>query len=213
MSSCRILRTCSLLMALAMAMPAVARAQDFGLLESAETIDRGTFKLRVNPMLVFGREDQGQDDQGGVAALIGYGVTDRFDLEGGVALYDGFTFVGLNGEYWLVRDPARERAFDISAIAGVHLGRGSEALDTRGFDLTLLASKRVTERLEVFGGLDIAFESISEANIDESYTPVHLVPGVEYRVAEDLDLVGEVGIALNDEARHYISGGIAYYFR
>lgn len=213
MSWCRILRVCSLLLGLAVAVPSLARAQDFGLLESAETIDRGTFKLRVNPMLIFGRDDQGQDDQGGVAAVVGYGLTDRVDLEGGVALYDGFTFVGLNGEYWLVRDPERERAFDVSAIAGVHIGRGGDALDTRGFDLTLLASKRVTERLEVFGGLDIAFESIAESNIDESFTPVHLVPGVEYRVAQDLDLVGEVGIALNDEARHYISGGIAYYFR
>ena len=29
--------------------PAVARAQDFGVAESAETIDRGTFKFKANP--------------------------------------------------------------------------------------------------------------------------------------------------------------------
>jgi hypothetical protein len=191
--------------------PSIAQAQDFGLMESAETIDRGTFKLRVNPMIVFGKDDQGQDTEGGVAAMIGYGVTDRFDLEGGVALYDGFTFVGLNGEYWLMRDPIRETALDLSVIGGIHSGRGSSTPDTVGFDLSVLASKRLNERLEFYGGLDLAFENVNDS--DESFTPVHIVPGLEYRMAEDLDLVGEFGIGLNDEARHYLSVGIAYYFR
>lgn len=209
MSWCRILRTGAFVLGLSMCVPAAGRAQDFGLLESAETIDQGTWKLRVSPMIAFGKE--GQDNEGGVAATIGYGVTPRFDLEGAVALYDGFTFVGLNGEYWLMRDAVRERALDMSVIGGIHSGRGSSTADTVGFDLTFLASKRLAEVFEVYGGLDIAFENLSDS--DESYTPIHLVPGVEYRVARDLDIVGEVGIALNDEARHYISGGIAYYFR
>lgn len=211
MSYCRSLRACALIFGLSVCVPGIAGAQDFGVMESAETIDQGTFKLRVNPMVVFGKEDQGQDAQGGVAATIGYGVTDRLDLEGGVAIYDGFTFVGLNAEYWLVRDPMRETAFDMSVAGGIHSGRGSDTPDTVGFDLTVLASKRVNERLELYGGLDLAFENVSDS--DASYTPIHLVPGLEYRLAENLDLVGEFGIGLNDEARHYLSGGIAYYFR
>ena len=33
--------------------PAAAGAQDFGVMESAETINTGNFKLSVNPMFVF----------------------------------------------------------------------------------------------------------------------------------------------------------------
>src|SRR5690606_19132963 len=127
---------------------------------------------------------------------LGYGVTDRFDLEGGVALYDGFTFVGADAEFWLVQDAAGTNLFDMSVIAGFHFGNGDTTLDTRAFDLAFLVSKRVDERLELYGGLDIAFESIRNPGIDYSYTPVHLVPGIEYRVAEDVDLVGEIGLGL-----------------
>lgn len=206
----RMWRASVLALGLAIGAPWTAGAQDFGLMESAETIDRGTFKLRANPMLIFGKD--GQDDEIGVGIQVGYGFTDRFDIEGGVAIYDNFTFIGANGEYWLVRDPDREEAFDISVIGGFHFGNGSDVTpDTRGFDLTFLGSTRVSERLELYGGLDIAFESI--ADIDYSYTPIHLVPGLEYRFADDVDFVAEVGLALNDEARHYLSGGIAFYFR
>ena len=60
-------------------------------MESAETINQGNFKLRANPMFLFGK---GADSDVGVAAMLGYGFTPRFDLEGGVAIYDGVTFFG-----------------------------------------------------------------------------------------------------------------------
>jgi hypothetical protein len=191
--------------------PAAASAQDFGVLESAETIDQGTTKLRVNPMFLFGRE--GQDDEVGVAATIGYGLTSRFDIEGALAFYDAFRFYGANAEYWLVRDTT-QGAFDLSLIGGVHFGDGRDFTpDTRGFDLTFLASKRLSDRTEFYTALDFAFESITDDGFDESYSPVHLVPGFEYRVADDVDLVGEIGLGLNDEARHYVAAGIAIYLR
>jgi len=37
--------------------------------------------------------------------------------------------------------------------------------------------------------------------------------GIEYRLAEDLDFVAEVGIGLSDDSANYISGGLAYYLR
>lgn len=183
------------------------RAQEFGLLESAETIDRGAFKLRANPMVIFGKNG-GDDHVGGVVTL-GYGFTDRFDLEGGVAIYDGVRFLGFNGEYWIARDPA----FDFSVIGGVHWGRADGPFDTRGFDLTLLGTRQATERLEIYGALDFAFESATNPGIDRSFTPVHLIPGIEYRLSRDLDLVAEIGIGLNDEASHYLAAGLAIYFR
>ncbi|MFO7301689.1 MAG: hypothetical protein DIU54_004645 [Acidobacteriota bacterium] len=191
--------------------PAAVQAQDFGLLESAETIDRGTFKLRANPMFIFGKNGQG--DEAGAAIRVGYGVADRFDIEGGIALYDDFTFFGADAEFWLMQDRVAANPFDLSVILGFHLGNGDRTPDTRGFDLTFLASKRVSDRTELYGGLDIAFEALRNAGIDHSYTPVHFVPGIEYRLARDLDLVGEVGVGLSDEARHYIGVGLAVYFR
>jgi len=207
MTDLRMLRIAILAGAVAWCLPAAALAQDFGVLESAETIDRGTFKLRLNPMVIFGRD--GADDEIGAAAKLGYGFTDRFDLEGGVAIYDGVRFFGGDAEVWLVRDAAA----DVSIVGGLHFARGENTLDTRGVDLTLLVSHHATDNLEVVGALDFAFETITENGIDESFTPIHLVPGFEYRLGEDLDLVGEVGLALNDEGNHYLSAGLAFYFR
>ena len=86
----RLLSTVLVIVAMLALVPSIGRAQEFGVVESAETIDRGTFKLRVNPMFVFGRD--GADDDAGVAGHLGYGFTDRFDAEVGVALYDGMRF-------------------------------------------------------------------------------------------------------------------------
>ena len=201
-------RNCLFVLSLVAFAPAAAVAQDFGVVESAETIDEGNFKLRVNPMFALGKN--GQDDEAGLGIMAGYGFTDRFDVEGGVAVYDGFTFFGANAEYWLVKD----RELDFSVLGGLHFGRGDEAFNTRGFDLTFIGSKHVSDRLELYGALDFAFESITEDDFDsDGYTPIHLVPGIEYAVNDDLDFLAEFGIGLNDEARHYFSAGLAYYFR
>jgi len=191
--------------------PVPAVSQDFGIVESAETIDRGVLKLRANPMFLFGKNGQG--DEAGLALRLGYGATDRFDIEGGLAFYSDFTFVGADAEYWLIQDSAGRNAVDVSVIGGFHLGNGDQTPDTRGFDLTFLASKRVNEDVDVYGGLDFAFESLRADGTDHSFTPIHLVPGVENRVTQDIDLLGEIGLGQNDEARHYFSAGLAFYFR
>jgi hypothetical protein len=42
---------------------------------------------------------------------------------------------------------------------------------------------------------------------------VHLVPGIEYRLADNLDLLFEVGIGLNDDSHNYLSFGLSLYLR
>ena len=194
-----------LIAALFVLTPLTARTQDFGVMESAETINMGNFKLGVNPMFVFGEFD----DEVGVGLRFGYGFTPRFDLEGKAAFYDGLTFFGGDFEYWLVKD----RPWDVSAGAGIHFGRGDAVLDTTGVDLTLLTSRRVATRLDFFAALDLAFESINDDFVDDSFTTFHIVPGVEYALSDDLDLVGEVGLAVNDDGSHYVSFGVSYYIR
>ena len=184
--------------------PAAAGAQDFGIMESAETINPGNFKIRANPMLLFGRH--GGDNDVGVAVLAGYGFTPRFDLEGGVALYDGLTFFGANGEYWLVK----HAPLDVSIAFGLHRRVGDRTADYNGIDLTFLPGGHVSPNLELYGGIDFAFEGLG---VPGNFNTVHFVPGLEYKVNDSIDLLAEAGLALKDTGRHYISGGIAIYFR
>jgi hypothetical protein len=184
--------------------PSVARAQDFGILESAETINKGNFKIRLSPLLIFGKG--GEDNEPGVAILAGYGFTSNFDVEGGVAFYDGVTFWGANAEVWLVK----ESPIDVSVAGGFHRRTGDRTASFNGIDLTFLASGHVTRRLELYGGLDLAFEGVGDP-ID--FKTAHLVPGIEFKINDSLDLVAEAGLALNDNARHYIAGGLAFYIR
>jgi hypothetical protein len=39
------------------------------------------------------------------------------------------------------------------------------------------------------------------------------VPGIEYRLSDKADLVGEIGIGLNDDSFNYAGLGIAFYLR
>src|SRR5262245_23948514 len=77
----------------------VARAQDFGVMESAETMDRGNFKVMGYPILVFGKN--GGDNELGFAIRGGYGFTDNFDVEIMASFFDNLTFIGGNAEFWL----------------------------------------------------------------------------------------------------------------
>jgi hypothetical protein len=200
-----LVRRLALIAALAVFAPAAAGAQDFGVMESAETINQGNFKLSVNPMFVFPDE---ADNEVGVGLRFGYGFTPRFDMEAKAAFYDGLYFFGGDFEYWLVKG----RAWDVSGTAGLHFAGGDAAADGVGVDLTLLTSRRVAERLDLYGALDIAIESVDEDE-GEDFTTVHLVPGIEYAISPDLDFVAEAGFSLNDDGAHYISVGLSYYIR
>ena len=198
------LRTCVCLVSLLLC-PALGYAQDFGVAESAETIDRGNFKLRANPILIF----QDGDSEPGVGFAAGYGVTDSFDFEGKLALYDGVTLFGGDVEFWLVKDP---RPIDFSISAGFHYAK-SDFSDSTGVDVTLIGSHALTPRLDFYAALDMAFNKFRDDFPDNSFTQVHLVPGIEYKIHQDLDFVAEFGISLTDEGNHYLSGGLAYYLR
>jgi hypothetical protein len=185
--------------------PAIAHAQDFGVMESAETIDKGNFKLKVNPMFILGDGET----RTGIVGGVGYGFTDRLDFEANFARYENVTFVGGNVEYWLVKG---QKPVDISASAGFHFAK-SDFGDQTGVDVTLIASHAATPKLDISAALDMAFNRYRESFADNSYTQAHAVPGIEYKIHQDLDLVAEVGIALNDNGNNYLSIGVAYYLR
>ena len=179
-------------------------AQDV-LMNSAETINQGNFKLALFPTVLFGKN--GSDSVWGVAGRAGYGLTPSFDIEAKASTFKGLNYFGVEAEYWFVKG----RNANVSVALGAHLMDSRAGADSSGIDTTLLFSTRPAERLELYGGLKLAFDSVK--NSDQNFTRAHLVPGLEYRISADLDFLAEFGIGLNDNSRNYASVGLAFYFR
>ena len=179
-------------------------AQDV-LMNSAETINQGNFKLAVFPTVLFGKN--GGDSVWGVAGRAGIGLTPSFDIEAKAATFKDLKYFGGDAEFWLVKGGNA----NVSVALGVHMLDSQGGADSAGIDTSLLISTRPAERLEFYGGLKLAFDSIKDSN--ENVTRAHLVPGIEYRLSQDLDFLVEVGIALNDSSRSYASVGLALYIR
>jgi Outer membrane protein beta-barrel domain len=184
-----------------------AQAQNV-LMNSAETINPGNFKIAAFPTLLFGKEVDGVEgeDEFGIAGRFGYGFTDRFDMEGKVAFFDGVQLYGLDAEVWLLKGPA-----DVSVSLGAHK-TSFDGGDSSAIDTALLVSGHVAEKLELYGGVNVSFESIDDVD-DSDFTRAYVVPGIEYKLHNDLDLVAEFGIGLNDDSPHYVSAGLAFYIR
>ena len=191
-----------------------AAAQYLGILQSAETMNRGTFKLAVSPIMLFGED--GADNEFGFAARGGYAFTDKFDAEAKLGYFDNGTYVGADGEYWIFRGTEQNSGIDFSLTGGIHWMFGSDnGFDTMGFDVTPQVGAHVTDNLELCGALNASFISIQDAppGVEKSFTRLHLVPGIEYRLSDTLDLVAEFGIAINDNSSNYAGAGITYYLR
>jgi len=191
-----------------------AAAQYIGVLQSAETMDRGTFKLMAAPIMVFGKN--GADDEFGLAARGGYGFTERFDAELKLGFFENGTFVGADGEWWLLKGREKDAGIDFSLAGGAHWMSGSKGrYDIVGFEVTPLLSGHLSRSFELCGALDASFESIQDApkGVDDTFTRLHLVPGIEYRLSDSADLVGEIGIGLNDDSYTYAGVGLTFYVR
>lgn len=199
-------------LALCSALPAAA--QYIGVLQSAETLDQGAIKLMAAPIMVFGKD--GTDDAFGLGARAGYGFTRSFDAEAKLGFFENGTYIGADAEFWLLRGKEKDQGLDGSITGGLHYLLGNdENLDSIGFDVIPQVSLHVSENLELCGALSASFESLQDAppRADDSITRVHLVPGFEYRLSDSLDLVGEVGIALNDNSSTYAGAGLSFYLR
>jgi hypothetical protein len=181
-----------------------ASAQDV-LMNSAETINKGNLKLALFPTVLLG--EHGGQDEWGVAGRAGVGLTRGFDVEAKAAVFDGLKYYGGDAEVWLVRGPQA----DFSAAVGYHWTDLEAGADSSGIDASAILSLHVAHRLELYGGLKLAFDKIKDS--DQKHTLAHAVPGLEYRLSDDLDFLAEIGLALNDRSRSYASVGFALYFR
>jgi hypothetical protein len=181
-----------------------AHAQNV-LMNSAETINKGNFKLSAFPTVLLGEDDA--DSEWGIASRFGYGFTDRFDMEGKVAFFDGIKLYGLDAELWLLRDE-----IDLSVSLGAHKKSLDGPVDSSAIDVAGILSKHLSPNFELYGGVNVSFESLDDIP-DSDFTRVYIVPGIEYKLSEQLDLLAEVGIGTNDDSPNYVSFGLAIYFR
>jgi hypothetical protein len=188
------------------ALAAPASAQNF-IKHSPETINRGNFKVAAFPTALFGKG--GGSDRFGSSVRLGYGITDSFDLEGKAAFFDGFSLVGFEGEVWLIK--GRTNA---SLSAGAHKALLRDSRNTTAINLTGLVGRYVGtgSRFEVYGGTSVSFESVDGVP-GSGFTRAYVVPGIEYKLARDLDFVAEFGVGLNDDSPNYFGLGFALYLR
>jgi len=183
-----------------------AQAQNF-LNGSAETIWAGNVRLSGSPAHMFGRD--GAPDNTGAALRLGYGFTDNFDLEAKSAFFDGVTLLGGDAHYRFLARPNTSAAFSV----GAHQALVSNALDSTALDLAASLSRRLTERVEVYGGALLSWERHNDVpeGLDADFTRFHLVPGLRFGIAERLDLLVEGGVGLNDDSPHFLAAGLALH--
>jgi hypothetical protein len=190
---------------LAASAAAPAEAQNF-LMNSAETINEGNFKIAAFPTVVFGEDEL--ENEWGIAGRLGYGFSDSFDVEAKLAFFDGLKMYGADAEVWLVKGRT-----DVSVGAGFRRSDfGGEDFSANAIDLEGIVSRNVGDDLEVYVGGSLSFESISDVD-DSDFTRFYAVPGIEYKVADDIDVLAEFGLGLNDDSPNYFSFGVAYYVR
>jgi len=175
------------------------------MMNSAETIKPGNFKLGIFPTVLFGKN--GGKSVFGVAGRFGFGLTPRVDIEAKAALFKNLTYFGADIEYWLVK----AHNLNASVAVGGHMTKQDGGPDSSGIDAAFMVSTSPVNNLEIYGGLKLAFDSFKNSN--QNFTLAYFVPGIEYRISDDLDFLAEVGIALKDNSRSYASVGFAYYFQ
>ena len=113
---------------------------------------------------------------------------------------------GADAEFWLVKGP-----LDVSVTAGSTWSTPTrarlEGLRPRG-DL----QRQLADRLDAYGGLSVSFESLNNVP-DSSFKRVYLVPGLEYKLHDNVDLAAEFGLGLNDDSPNYLGAGFSFYIR
>ena len=177
-----------------------ASPQD-AVMNSAETINPGNFKLAA-----YALRDLDADETG-LVARAGFGLAEGVDIEGRAGFYDGLTYFGGDIELWLLRDRS---SLDLSVGGGLHRSDFDGGPDVFGIDAFGIASGHITRTVELYGSVDLDFE---RPEAFENYTLAHAVAGLEIGVSPSVDIHLEGGAGLNDRSSDYLAAGLAIYIR
>jgi hypothetical protein len=145
------------------------------------------------------------DDTAGGAFRLGYGITDALDIEAKAAFFGGLTFVGGDVHWNIIPGDT-----SLSASVGGHRAMWKDAPSSNALDLAVQVGQRFGRRVELYGGSEFSYESISGAQ-DGNFTRWYVVPGLKVGIAEKLDLLVEGGVGLNDDSPHFVTAGLALH--
>jgi len=195
-----------------------ASAAEFAMMETAQRINEGTFKLSGFPV-VIDRDDEDDDPETGFALGLGYGLPYDLDAEVQVAAYEDGTFLGADLEWNVWR---RER-MALSIGGGAHGADLEKSGSLVGVDGTLIFSYSPIERLALSAAFDAAYDDVNDRDAnaptdtrfptDGQYETYYAVPGISFLLTRNIDLLAEVGVGLNGDADDYVSAGVSWYFR
>lgn len=193
--------TFAILAAFALTLGARTASPQDAVMNSAETINPGNFKLAG-----YAVRDLDADETG-IVGRAGFGLAEGVDVEGRVAFYDGLTYFGGDLELWLIRD---QSSLDLSVGGGMHRSDFDGGPDVFGIDAFSIVSGHLSRSVELYGCLDLDFE---RPDVRGNYTLAHGVAGLEIRVSDQLDIHFEGGAGLNDRSSDYVAVGLAIYLR
>ena len=194
-----------------------AWAVDFGVMETAESIEPKAFKLVGFPLLT----DRGNDNEESAFAVgLGYGLPFGLDIEGQVAHDDQANYFGSDVE-WNAWSGYRMKVSIGSGLHTVDLHDGGRA---NGADTTAIFTYTPVRHLDVNAALDASYEDVNAGSgidptlperwrSDNRYETAYFAPGIEYQLMRNLDLLAEVGLGLTDQSDDYASAGLSWYLR
>ena len=194
--------TFAILAALALTLGARPASPQDAVMNSAETINPGNFKLAG-----YAVRDLDADETG-IVGRAGFGLAEGVDVEGRVASYDGLLYFGGDLELWLVRDRS---SLDLSVGAGLHRSDFDGGVDVFGIDAFAIVSGHLSRSVELYASADLDFERPGEGF--DGYTLAHAVAGLEVAVSDSLDFHFEGSAGLNDRSSDYLAAGLAIYIR
>ena len=192
-----------------------AYAADFGVMEAADTVTPRHFKLEGYPMAIRSNERTGGEDERGFSGSLGYGIIDNLDVEGRVTRFSDATYYGGNGEYMFYN----AYRVQLSAASGAHYAH-TDFGNQWGLNFASMSSYTppALPKMKLNGAINVAwdkpdFTGPRVVDRNDPYFTAYAVPGVQYRVIRDLDVIGEVGLGLNGDSSDYVSAGLSYYLR
>jgi hypothetical protein len=190
------------LMAGILLVPALAHANDFGILRTAIPVDKGVWRLGAGGVVSL--EDNGRE---AVVFCGATGLSPKADAEAKLSFSgDDFAIGGdVNFSVFRVAD---QKPVDLSVGGGYHY-LNHDSSDVSSVDITVIASKQIQPKLAVYGAFDIGFADIS-GDGDQTF---NLVPGVFYTLNEKMAVGIELGIGLNDAASNYLGAIFHYYMK
>ena len=210
------------------ALPNVMSGQ-MGVLAPATTLGHGRSSATAASLVYVGRPNlhgaprtvEGIDDPAVLLVRFGRGMTDAVDVQARAVVAEDVVEGGAGVKARLAIMGPLSVAVTGGAHAELfHTDFAPEWFRVVGADATLVASTKLRRTLELYGALDLAFES-ADVDLQRDGTRMHfgsvtratVVPGADFALRDHLHVFAEIGAALNDHSFGYIAMGARYSWR